>query len=136
MSYLTELDGDLTINPPLNWAEVRENPYHLNENDDKCILLVVDREEILTNEGLLHKWSCHTVSPSSSSFNDHRHLLTQLRELITLIGDQHTVSGEIHVTGSRWGDIAKVRVEDGEVTWLVPTITWPDGTEQKSDWEL
>lgn len=129
MGYTSRYSGDIRIDPPLTWAEIRDSP-HLPSGArcaHTCVRLILEETVQDTDEGVLTKRSAVGIEVCSEAHNHYRVL-----DEVNAIVSQHEAnySGYLEARGEdgdQWrisvvdrGDIDGVHVERFE-----PVITWP-----------
>lgn len=136
MGYTSRVTGDIRIDPPLPWSEIRNSPYLPGGTGftRACVRFILDETTVDTDEGVLTKRSAIAIEACTSS---HKHY--EMQDAVNEIVTQHeaTFTGYFELTGEdgeQWrlapvdrGDINGVHIERFE-----PTITWPAEAEGKT----
>jgi hypothetical protein len=136
MGYDSRLAGELTIKPPLKWADIKDSQYlgaeRARENH-KGVCLVGRSEPVETDEGTLTRRYADSVAFAWDYPVKLYEVVEEIQDLVDSYPD-HEFAGELRGTGSDFGDIWLLRVGvDRRVERILPTITWPDGTVLKNE---
>lgn len=133
MSYTGSVNGEFTIDPPLNWAEIKASRFYLGDKpgsrEDPGVVLSVSRSEEETDSGVSIVFTSSSAVPYRESF-DCRDLEKDVKSLsdeMTEIG--RTVRGQMVVDGEWAGDIWRVVADGAGVRKELARFLWPDGTE-------
>ncbi|WP_435111643.1 DUF6205 family protein [Nocardiopsis synnemataformans] len=117
MGYGVTFDGEITVDPPLNWGQIRRSPA----SDD--LEMVQDEKKTDTEEGQTLVISCARLRPQIEA--DGYRVELQLQALVDIFGAAHTFGGYIECWGEDQGDLTRLVVREGKVLRIKPTITWP-----------
>lgn len=112
MGYYTTVTGEIIIDPPLNYREIKEweeNDQH-NPNYWRSIRLVVNEEKVDTDQGLLISKSADSIVSTSEDQSKHYYIQENLQELVDLFGEKHSFFGYLEGHGEEAGDIWILRV--------------------------
>lgn len=142
MSYYTSLSGDIEIEPPLTWAEVKgdENRGHtdvnnlLNNPGRNALRLVVAKYEKETDEGVLEVREGVRIEGLASDPRAGREgevARRELQEILDRYGSpDRTFDGVIEGSGEDPLDVWRLRafLDGGRWRAIVdtPTIAWPN----------
>jgi len=137
MGYVTHLSGELTIQPPLTYGELRDQRSWLTFKQDdhsyRSLCLETTESEVETPDGRLLSRTSSTVRVFD--LGDGRYgpddVATDIAALVNAFPD-HVFTGRIHYEGEENGDLAKIIVDfDAEhtahsVRIVRPEIRWPE----------
>lgn len=124
MGTYSNFDGEIRIDPPLNWKQIQECPYGSGWSKGGDIRLELTTEEKDTEEGKVQIISCDLLLPASPHFKGY-HMEEHIREVVQKFPD-HTFSGCIDVV-TESGDRSRIVVgKDREVRTITPEIIWPE----------
>lgn len=131
MGYDSSLAGELTIEPPLRWAEYKDSPWYgvdRARNTGKALRLAEQREKVETDDGPLERRTAEAVVFAWEYPVKMYDLVDELQALVDAFPG-HEFTGEMRGTGTDFGDIWLLRVNaDRKAERVLPTITWPDGS--------
>ncbi len=128
MGYYTTVTGELRIEPPLTWGEIKDNPFlpdtpaGLAEYD---VRLRIDEETVDTADGQLTRKTCAAIEPRWDDSFKAYHLVEHVQTLIDAFPDR-TFTGRLECEGEDTGDLWRVIVRDGRAVKIEPRIVWPD----------
>lgn len=134
MSYDSTVRGELRIDPPLKWGQIRESRFYdadgIGRPGDRQpdVLLDVEREDTETEEGIVTRLHCRRVIPYQSAPYTARTLLEDVRELYEAFPG-HAVRGQLVAYDEEPGQIWRVVADDAGVRKEWARLVWPDGTE-------
>lgn len=135
MSYLASVDGQFMISPPLEWFQIRNSRFYLENKvtvsrDDPGIVLLVEEEISETDKGFDTVRTCSTAVPWRESF-DCRNLERDAKAFVEAMREiDRSVSGEMVVTSTEYaGDIWRVVIDKNGARKETARFTWPDGSE-------
>lgn len=135
MSYLASVDGQFVISPPLEWFQIRESRFYLDNKgtvsrDDPGIVLLVEEEISETDKGFSTVRTCSVAVPWRESF-DCRNLEKDATAFVEAMKKiDRSVSGEMVVTSTEYaGDIWRVVIDKDGARKEEARFTWPDGSE-------
>lgn len=136
VGYESRLAGELTIDPPLKWAEFKDSPHRGSElarQNHKGVQLVDRSEAVETEDGTLMRQYADSVAFAWGFPVKLYDIVDEIQALIDTYPD-HEFTGELRGTGTDFGDIWLLRVNaDRKVERILPTITWPDGSVLKNE---
>lgn len=137
MGYTSSLRGELTIEPPLRWAEYKDSPWAGRaraQANHKGLCLVETTETVVTDDGPLERHMAVRVEGAWATPEKLYDIVEELQELVDAHPD-HEFTGELRGEGNDFGDIWLLRVNaDRKVERVLPTITWPDGSVLVNEW--
>ena len=140
MTYEARADGYLRIEPPLDWFDIKESGFHL-ENQSfpngryPTISLTLEQVDSETRTGFTRSVTAALVEPERGGGVDFRKLGDDVKALVeemTPLGRK--VSGQILVRPVYSGDGGtwRVVVDEEGVREEFARHQWPDGTEVNS----
>ena len=133
MGYHSHLEGEITINPPIPWSEVRDGDFVSasdREEWKRLVWLRLDEETVQTDEGTLTRKQAVAIRVTTAGELRAGTLRPEVQEIVARHGKGRTFDGYILVRGEESPDIWRVAVENGEAVEVYPRIIWPDGTEE------
>lgn len=128
MGYYTSVDGEIRIQPPLTWAEIKDSPFLPGSPNDKTeydVRLRADEETIDTDEGQLVRKTCSVLLPRWDDSFKAYHLVEHVQAVIDAFPGR-TFTGRLDCEGEETGDLWRVVVRDGRALKVEPRIVWPD----------
>lgn len=130
MGYYTTYTGEITITPPLTWAEIKDSPFLPNDAFNiRDLKFEVTREDRDTAEGTLIRREAIAVVPLTDDTYKGYDVVEHLQEILDAFPG-HEFTGSIRAEGEEAGDIWRLDVVDGRAVKVKPRIVWPDGTEE------
>lgn len=130
MGYTSNASGQININPPLTWGEIKDSPYlpdrvNRDGNWRDAQLITTDPFWRATNGGHAYLRTAVAIEPTSPEESMKRYdLKHHLSEIVTAYPDR-TYTGAINCIGEdgyQWRYV----IRDGVVVEQRPTIVWPD----------
>lgn len=136
MGYDSTLAGELRIEPPLKWAQIKDS-QHLGceraRENSKGVCLVERSDPVETDEGTLNRRYADSLAFAWDYPVRLYEIVDEIQALVDAYPD-HEFTGELRGEGCDFGDIWLLRVNAGRrVERILPTITWPDGTVLKNE---
>ncbi|WP_370665416.1 DUF6205 family protein [Streptomyces sp. IBSBF 2507] len=128
MGYYTSVTGEIRIEPPLTWAEIKDNPAlpeTAGGRSEYDVHLRIDEETVDTDEGQLTRKTCAALVPAWDDSFKAYHLVEHVQEMIDAFPG-HTFTGRLDCEGEEGGDLWRVVVRDGRAVKVTPSIVWPD----------
>lgn len=136
MGYTSYLSEEITIDPPIPWADLHDSPF-IRTSDrreyERLVWLRMEEQDVETDEGTLTHKRAVAIRPSTADELRARGLVDEVQEIVNAHGRGRAFTGYILVTGEESPDIWRVAVEDGQAVEVRPKIVWPDGTEEQAD---
>lgn len=125
MGYYTRVTGELHIEPPLTWAEIKTVAD--SAFGDGCLDVTLDiREDTVdTDEGPLILKTAPALVPSWDEEYKAYNLVAHVQQAIDAFPG-HTFTGRLECEGEESGDLWRVVVRDGRAEKVTPRIVWPD----------
>lgn len=131
MSYNTAIDGEIEIDPPLPWKQIKDSPLlpanNKNAGYSDALLRVVE-ETVHTDEGELTRRSANALVPNYYTQTNGRTLLAEIQSIVDA-NPGHTFTGMFECCGERPGDLWRAGVRGGRAVKIEAAIVWPDGSE-------
>ncbi|MEV4227264.1 DUF6205 family protein [Streptomyces bobili] len=128
MGYYTSVTGEIRIEPPLTWAEIKSNPL-LPETEggrsEYDVRLRIDEETVETDEGQMIRKTCSALVPAWDDSFKAYHLIEHVQFMVDTFPG-HTFSGRLDCEGEENGDLWRVVIRDGRAEKVTPRIVWPD----------
>lgn len=123
------LDGDIELDPPLTWKEIKESPFYAPDHGaswwGRNIKLEVESETVDTDTGTATVITASRLVPTSDQPFKAHNLVAHLREFIKLYGKNRRFRGWIDCSpedGGRW----RAEIVDGEVVTTNAVTLWPE----------
>ncbi|RBQ21556.1 hypothetical protein DP939_02270 [Spongiactinospora rosea] len=133
MGYISYLSGEITIDPPIRWGELRGSDFVRTKEraeHERLVWLRTVEKTVDTEEGVLTTVMAVAIRPSEEDELRADALAREVQEIVAAHGDGRTFEGLILVRGEESPDIWRVRVVDGHAVEERPMLRWPDGTEE------
>lgn len=130
MGYLTHFSGELRIDPPLTWAEIRDSQFtpERAESARLDVKIRIDEIDVDTDEGVMTRRIGVALAPTYEDEMRGYNIVDHVQQFISA-HPGHTVSGRLDCAGEDAGDLWRLEVHDGRAVEVRPRIVWPDGTE-------
>jgi hypothetical protein len=127
MGYYTSFSGEISIEPPLTWAEIRNSEWlpDIAINKNHSVKLRIEETTVETDEGTMTRRSALAVVPLSDSQYKGYNVIEDVQALIAKHSG-HQFSGRFDCEGEDAGDLWRLVVRDNRVTKVEPQIVWPD----------
>ena len=131
MRYSVDIQGKMTIDPPLTYKQLRDLPLYIEYAKDNDlgpdVAFQITDTLVEDNEGdLVHRRRANAIVPAEGD--------TQGRSIvndINLVIDsfpEHTLTGRFDLMGED-GQQWRVFIRDGRAVKVSPEITWPEDSE-------
>jgi len=134
MGYDSRVEGDIFIEPKVshklmdelmakNFAQKPEDKYYKGGRE-----LVVDysKSKQLTDEGVLISYRGFAITCPWDGPHKAYTIIDDLKEIIFILGPGYTYKGFLQISGEEDGDLWRLRIKDGKVEEVHPTIVWPE----------
>jgi Family of unknown function (DUF6205) len=132
VSYSTGIDGQIDINPPLPWKQIKDSPL-LPANNKKAgysdALFNVTEETVHTDDGELTRRSADALVPNHYTETSGRTLLAEIQSVVDA-NPSHEFTGMFECSGERPGDLWRAVVRDGRAAKIEASIMWPEDGER------
>jgi hypothetical protein len=131
MGYITRFHGELTIEPPLSWAEVRSSDFAPERFDANRldVKIRVEETEVDTDDGLIIRRPGVALVPAYEDDMRGYNIVEHVQRFIDAYPD-HALTGRLDCEGEQAGDLWRLEVHDGRAVAVRPRIVWPDGSEE------
>jgi hypothetical protein len=132
MGYITRFSGELAIEPPLTWAEIRDSDFSPDHFEANRLDVKIRVEEVTvdTVEGQMIRRSGGALIPAYEDEMRGYDIVEHVQRFIDTYGPAHSLTGRFDCEGEEAGDIWRLVVHDGRAVKVTPRIVWPDGTEE------
>lgn len=124
MGYYSRLSGEIQIDPPLRWSEIKDSRF-LPINADLVYRLTVECGEDDNGERTVVR--AVAIKPATDQAWKHDDIPALLAEIVAEHPDRR-YAGHLIRIGEEQGDVERYRVQDGQVVSEQARIAWPDGT--------
>lgn len=128
MGYYTHFDGEIRIDPPLTWIEIRNSAWAPGGNSRWDVKLRITEETVETEDGSLTRRQADALVPLSDEGYKGYSILEHVQAAIAAFPG-HTFSGRFDCEGDDAGDIWRLVVRNGRAEKIEPRIVWPDDEE-------
>lgn len=135
MGYETRLEGEIVIEPPIRWSEIRESPF-LEVNTLKAsgrakdIVFRVFETAVEQGDGTLIRKEAVALVPTHRRYAGR--IVEHLQEVVDAF-PRHTFAGRIDAYGEDTGesvpDVWRLKVVNRVATRFEPRLVWPDESE-------
>ena len=129
MGYNVHVDGEIAIDPPLTWREIKDSQW-LPENAPKgranAVKFKLAEEMVETDDGTLTRRTAVAIVPLMSDAYRASGLVEAVQAVMDAHGDGHTFTGRFDCDGEDAGDLWRVVLRNGRASKVKPYITWPD----------
>lgn len=131
MSYTTRIDGQIDINPPLPWKQIKDSPLLPANNKQAgysdCLFHVVE-EAVDTDDGELMRRSADALVPNYYiDDTSGRTLIAEIQSVVDA-NPGHEFTGMFECDGERPDDLWRAVVRDGRAVKFDAQIFWPEGS--------
>lgn len=132
MGYITHVEGEFEISPPLAWQEFKDSefaPDNLKSSYEPDLMLRTVEERADTWDGpTLRITATHLVMREIDEYRERGLVETVQRAIDAFPG--HTFTGRLECEGEENSDMWRVVVREGRRAVRVePRIVWPDEGE-------
>lgn len=132
MSEDVRHSGEIHIDPPIDWEQIKDSsflPHRLQtsiDGNDKDVELVVEEQPI---PGGFTRRATAIRSLDLGGYSGY-HVVEHVQELVDAYGDGRTFTGWIECVG-REGDQWRIEVRDGQAVRVEPRVIWPGESEDR-----
>lgn len=123
MGYNTSVSGEIRIEPPLTWAEIKDSPFLASYGLD--VTLRVEEETVDTPDGTLTRRTATALIPSWEDSYKAYHLVEHVQRAIDAFPHRR-FTGRLECEGEENTDLWRVIIRDGRAVRVEPRIVWPD----------
>lgn len=121
MGYRARFSGEITITPPLTWAEIK----HKSRRGLQDLRIRLHEDVTDTDQGQNRIVTGVAVAPGTTDEAYAGYdMVPELQSLVDAYGS-HEFSGHIEATGEE-GDQWRLLVRDGKAIQVYPRVVWPD----------
>lgn len=131
MGYITSFDGELTIEPPIPWGEIKDSPFlpsNARERGGRDVMFRIEQHDRETPEGTL---TVRRAVALVSTWEEEAHgydIVQHVQEAVDAYPG-HEFLGRMDCEGERNGDMWRLKVVNRVATRIDAVITWPEGSE-------
>jgi hypothetical protein len=132
MGYVTHARGQITIDPPIPWGEIKDSPFtpSVFGYNDRDVRFVVAEESVDTPEGTLIRRHATGIVQSDEDEPRNEEIHEHLEELVRRHGAGRTFTGRFDMEGEETGDLWRLKImPDGTVRRFDPVVQWPEESE-------
>lgn len=122
MGMLTKYQGEISINPPLNWMEIQRTEIEVKDSQVRLDILT---QEVHTEEGTLVRKTCAAIEPWKEEAYKGYDVQGVLQSIIDM-HPEHTFSGYFECFYEEPGVMWRLVVTGRTVQKIEPVITWPE----------
>jgi hypothetical protein len=132
MGYITRFDGELVIDPPLTWTEIRDSEFSPDRFETNRLDVKIRVEEVAvdTDEGQVIRRSGVALIPAYEDEMRGYDIVEHVQRFIDTYSPAHSLTGRFDCEGEETGDLWRLEVHDGRAIRVRPRIVWPDGSEE------
>jgi hypothetical protein len=130
MGYLSRLEGEIQIQPPLRWSEIKDSKFRPDFDRDRSIRYRIDEQRIEDDDG--ERVTRYAIAIEDAWDGDsvkHYGVDSDLQEIAAAHPD-HVYTGQLIRYGEENGDVERYRIVSGRVVAEKAALTWPDGTTE------
>jgi hypothetical protein len=145
MGYNTRIEGEITISPPLTFAEIEASGLDIRDpwSSESNVRLRVDSREVKTDRGILTEKTAAALIPAMEDpFKAYR-IVEDVQAFAAAFAGTHDLAGYFECVGDDDGDIWRLEVNGGRVRRIRAAILWPEDVAdlrtavqaERSQWE-
>lgn len=120
MGYESRWSGEVRIDPPLTWAEIKNSPVAFHD-----LKLRLDETVEDTATGQVRTVTAAAIAPLTTEAYNGYAIEDELAAFAETYSATHTLAGRIQARGPD-SDQWAYSVDGPSVTRIEPTLTWPD----------
>lgn len=136
MGYTTRFHGQIDIEPPIPWGQIRDCPFlpeiSRGYGSGRDLMFVVEETERDTDDGTVIVRSAVAVVSTWEDEARGYHMVEHLQELVDTF-PEHDFVGRLDCEGADPGDLWRLTVKDGRAVRVDPRIVWPDDEEAAAE---
>jgi hypothetical protein len=123
MGYYTQFSEEISIDPPIPYALVKDTKFVANSyawgyvNEDVTFKVVED------TAGMRYATA---IIPSQEEEYRGYHIVEAVQEILDMFSRNHTFSGYINAEGENTGDLWRLCIVNGRAVEIKPEIVWPE----------
>lgn len=132
MGYVTNFSGEIRIEPPIPWGQIKDSPFlpdNARERNGRDLMFVVSEVQRDTDEGTVIARSAVALVSTWEDEARGYDIVEHLQEVVTAYPG-HEFVGRLDCEGERAGDLWRLEVHDRRAVKVTPRIIWPDGIEE------
>lgn len=131
MGYLSQVTGEIIINPPVQANRLKSSRFATQPFGDTDVVYLIEETEEDVPEGTLVRRSATKIVPRWVDEYKAYHLLDHLIEVANeILALGSTCEGEIVRVGENIGDAERhIVTAGGMITTEKARLVWPDGSE-------
>jgi len=138
VGYYTHVRGEIEIDPPLTWAEVREadGDGFWPPQDERSVELRIVETSVETNVGTLRRREGVSVIPATEDGFKAYHLLEHVQAVLDRWDGPHAFAGRFDCSGEENGDLWRLEIQRDsagkpKAVKIQARIVWPNGEAQE-----
>lgn len=113
------IHGSITIDPPLNWAQIRALP------SPEDIVRVEKKTEEQTDEGTMVRRFCDTLVPAYANLERPGPILKELQKIIYVAGEGHAFTGHFTCVDDDTYEQFRIYVDQSHAAIVYGVTIWP-----------
>lgn len=125
MSRSNFYDGEITIDPPLNWAQIQKALRNPHLADGWEVSLDIDEVTTDTETGTNTLKTCSRIVPARKDSYKGYNIPEALQWVLDRF-PQHTFAGYIEKEGERLEYAARFVIKGRKVVTIAPVVSWPE----------
>jgi hypothetical protein len=129
MGYLSTFRGAVTIDPPLNHAEIRASGVDVGRDEWPDLRLKIAETFEETPDGVLSRRTANALIPGCEDDVTGYDFAGSLAAAVSRLSDAHTLNGQFTREGADQGDVERWVVTDGRIHNEKARLVWPDGSQ-------
>lgn len=124
MSYNTRVTGEIRINPPLSWAEIKREKFHLEGHYE--INLILDHDTRDTDTGQETVITGFLLKPDNEHAKNY-HIVEHLQRFAdTYARKGRTLTGYFECEGEEQPDMWRLVIVEGKAKVVRAAVLWPE----------
>jgi hypothetical protein len=135
MSSSTNIEGEITISPPIPWPLVKDSRFVVQAGrwcTDTDVQLRVDQESTPTGDGYVTVAYAVAIVVSGRE-TDGRHVVSEINEILAAFGEGREFGGRLDLTNRDYMTTTRVKVIGtglvARAAEFEPIVTWPKESE-------
>lgn len=134
MGYNTRFTGEITIDPPLLWVDVKDSPFlranarRSGSSNGRDLMFDIETTERDTDEGVLTVRRARALVSTWEDDARGYEIVKHLQEVVDTFPTR-TYGGRIDAEGEESADIWRLKVVNGRAVRFEPEIVWPKESE-------
>src|SRR5215469_2186049 len=123
MGYYSTISGEITINPPLRWSEVKDTKFLPAPSGDRALRIRCIEETNNTDDGEILIRRGVAIADNLGEAAKYYELEGELREILSAYPDRK-FTGYIVRVGDENGDVERYWIQDGRVHSEKAALVW------------